>query len=186
MTANLQPLLAEEARPSLSEKFASIFPSWPIMVATIIAFVIVFLCLYKLVYKPVKQMVKARQDYIQANIDDSLKQKESSLEKLEQANQNLIEARKQADIIVVKAKLRAEKVSNFYTQKAKAQSKRLLEETQVDINAQKREFEENSKKYVVQVATELANKILKREISSETQDQIINQFLNSEKEVSEL
>ncbi|WP_051789184.1 F0F1 ATP synthase subunit B [Mycoplasma buteonis] len=175
-----------EDRPQVSDKFEQLFPSWPIMLATIIAFTIVFLVLYKLVYKKVKSKVKERQNFIQQNIDDSVKQKQESSEKLEEANLNLINARKQADIIVTKAQIRAEKVSNLYTQKAKAQSKRLLDETQVDIENQKREFEENSKKYVVSVATALADKILQKEISAETQNDIIDRFLNSDKTVEEL
>ncbi|WP_426461587.1 F0F1 ATP synthase subunit B [Mycoplasma hafezii] len=184
VVANVTNLL--EKRPGLDEKFAQIFPSWPIMIATIIAFIILFVVLWKLLYNPVKKMIKERQEFIQQNIDDSIKQKEESVEKLEEANLNLINARKQADIIITKAKIRAEKVSNLYTQKAKAQSKRLLEETQIDIDLQKQEFEANSKKYVVQVATELADKILKREISAETQNEIIDRFLNSDKSVDEI
>ncbi|QGZ97665.1 F0F1 ATP synthase subunit B [Mycoplasma sp. NEAQ87857] len=170
----------------VAEKFAQLIPSWPIMVSTIIAFVIVFIILYKLLYKPVKKMLKERSEFIQSNIDESIKKKEESLAKFNEANTNLENSHRQADIIITKAKLRAEKISNFYTQKAKAQTKRMLEETAIDINAQHNEFQTNSRKYVVEVATELANKILKREISSKTQDEIINEFLNSDKSVEEL
>ncbi|VEU70313.1 F0F1 ATP synthase subunit B [Mycoplasmopsis glycophila] len=188
MLTNINLLLAENESTvsKIAEKFNQIFPSWPMMLATIISFVIVFTVLTKLVYKPVKKMIQERQNYIQENINQSVKQTEISLAKLDEANANLINSRKQADIIITKAKLRAEKVSDLYTLKAKAQSKRLLEETHLDIEAQKREFEENSKKYVVQVATELADKILKREISQETQSEIIDKFLNSDKEVDEI
>ncbi|WP_406613586.1 F0F1 ATP synthase subunit B [Mycoplasma corogypsi] len=171
---------------SLADKFETLFPSWPIIVATIIAFIIVFVFLTYFVYKPVKKMMKDRHDFIQGNIDEAIKAKEDSLEKLNEANESLKSARVQATTIINKAKVRADKVADFYTTKARAQSKRLLDETILDIQAQQREFEMNSKTYVVNLGTELATKILKREISQQTQDELINQYLNSDKDAEDI
>ncbi|MFV8489158.1 F0F1 ATP synthase subunit B [Mycoplasma sp. 31_09] len=174
------------AKDGITEKFANLIPSVPMMIATILAFAIVFAILTWLLYKPVKKMMKRRADFIQGNIDDSIKEKELSQKAKLDANNKLQEAHKQADIIITKAKIKASEVSHSYTEKAKAESKRLLEETSQDIASQKREFDSNAKKYIVTVATDLAEKILKREITPETQTEIIDKFLNSNKSPEEL
>lgn len=166
--------------------FEGLFPSIPLMIATIIAFMIVCGLIFYLVYKPIKKLMKERAAFIQNNIDASIKQKEESILKLNNANQSLKNAHIQADEIITKAKIKAEKTVEVYLHNAKTESKRLLEETNIDIENQKKQFDFNSRRYVVEVATELAQKILKREISQNTQDQIIEQYLNSDKDVEEL
>ncbi|QKT05514.1 F0F1 ATP synthase subunit B [Mycoplasma sp. OR1901] len=174
------------AGEQLKEKFLGIFPSIPLMIATILAFVIVFAALWFFLYKPVKKMMQDRHNFIQSNIDDSISKKEESIKTLNEANVQLKNAHVQADNILTKAKLKAEKVAEFYKNQATIKSKRLLDETRLDISTQQKEFDENSKKYIVEIATQLSEKILKREISKDTQDKIIDQFLNSNKEVEEL
>ncbi|MBN4083391.1 F0F1 ATP synthase subunit B [Mycoplasma sp. CSL10137] len=174
------------AGEQLKEEFLGIFPSIPLMIATILAFIIVFAALWYFLYKPVKKMMKNRHDFIQNNIDDSISKKEESIKTLNEANAQLKNAHVQADNILTKAKLKAEKIAEFYTNQATIKSKRLLDETRLDISAQQKEFDLNSKKYIVEIATQLSEKILKREISKDTQDKIIDQFLNSDKEVEEL
>ncbi|TDV24103.1 F-type H+-transporting ATPase subunit b [Mycoplasmopsis mustelae] len=171
---------------TISEKFKGLFPSIPLMIATILAFILAAILLWFLFYKPVKKAMKKRREFIQGNIDDSVKQKEESVLILNQANENLKNAHVQADKIITNAKIKAEKVSDFYRNKAKTEAKRMLNETALDIKAQQKEFEENSKKYIVTVATELSEKILKREMSQQTQDEIVQTFLNTDKEVDEL
>ncbi|WP_435129327.1 F0F1 ATP synthase subunit B [Mycoplasma sp. 6243] len=171
---------------AVAGKFEGLFPSIPIMIATIIAFIIVAIILWIFFYKPIKKMMKARRDFVQNNIDESVRQKEASILALNKANENLKNAHTQADNIITNAKIKAEKVAEFYTIKAQTEAKRLLSETALDINAQQKEFQQNAKKYIVEVATDLSQKILRREISQQTQDEIVNQFLNTDKEVEDL
>lgn len=69
--------------------FEGLFPSIPLMIATIIAFMIVCGLIFYLVYKPIKKLMKERAAFIQNNIDASIKQKEESILKLNDANQSL-------------------------------------------------------------------------------------------------
>ncbi|WP_334686628.1 F0F1 ATP synthase subunit B [Mycoplasmopsis cynos] len=169
-----------------NELFGGLFPSIPIVIATIIAFLIVFGLLFYFVYKPVKKLMKERQEFMQNNIDETIKNKEESILRLNDANEGLKNAHIQADQIISQAKIKAEKISDVYIHNAKIESKRILDETSIDISAQQREFNFNSKRYVVEVATEMVKKILKREITKETQDAIITEYLNSDKSVEEL
>ncbi|QNM93725.1 F0F1 ATP synthase subunit B [Mycoplasma sp. Pen4] len=170
----------QTAGQGVLEKFKALTPSIPLMIATLIAFGITIAILVYFFYKPVKAMMKRRHDFIQSNIDESITNKEQSLVRLNEANDKLKDAHKQADIIVTKAKIAAGEVAHNFTEKAKAESKRMLEETTQDIASQQREFDLKSKEYIVTVATQLAEEILKREITPQTQSEIIEQFLKSE------
>lgn len=163
---------------SISEKFNAIFPSVPLIIATILAFIILFVVLYVFVRKPVKEMIKRRKDFIQNNIDESVKIKEEMIEKLNQANVVLENANNQAESIVNRGYVRSEKIVIEYTGKAKNDAKQLLEEAHLDINKQQKEFELKSRQIVAQTAKELAEKILKREISKESTEEIIEKFLD--------
>ncbi|WP_236094574.1 F0F1 ATP synthase subunit B [Mycoplasma anserisalpingitidis] len=171
---------------SISERFVGLFPNIPMMIATIISFTLAFIFLTFFLYKPVKKMLKERHDFIQSNIDESIKVKEEAINKTNEANKHLQDAHIQANKIVNDAKVRSEKVIIAYTAKAKLDSKTLLEEAKLDIKAQKREFNEHAKDKIATLAIELAEKIVKKEISRKNHEEIIEDFLKSDITIEDL
>ncbi|UUM20042.1 MULTISPECIES: ATP synthase F0 subunit B [unclassified Mycoplasma] len=188
MIQNTVKLLAENNsfdKPSslqqgIAEKFEAIFPSIPLMIATIIAFIAISIIIYVFLRKPLQEMLKKRKEFIQSNIDESIKFKEDMIEKLNQANENLENSNKQAEVIINRAKLKAEQIVVTYIAKAKNDSKQLIEEAHLDITKQQKEFEQNSREIVAQTAKQLAEKILQKEISQSTQEEIIEAFLQDD------
>ncbi|UUD35901.1 ATP synthase F0 subunit B [Mycoplasmopsis citelli] len=161
----------------ISDKFEAIFPSIPLMIATIIAFIAIGIITYVFLRKPLQQMLQKRKEFIQNNIDQSIKFKEEMIQKVNEANLNLENSNQQAEVIINRAKLKAEQLILAYVAKAKNDSKQLIEEAHLDINKQQKEFEQNSREIVAQTAKQLAEKILQREISQSTQEEIIDAFL---------
>lgn len=174
------------ASDEIAKRFNNLFPSIPIMLATFIAFVIVFLLLFFFLYNPVKKMIRKRQEFIQSQIDDSIKAKEDSLAKLSQAQAELIESHKQSVNIVNNAKSKAQEILASYKNKAISDANRLIEETQIDLNERKKEFDKNSRILIAETATEIAQRILKREISKSTQDEIIKDFLEDKTPIEDI
>ncbi|SYV93140.1 F0F1 ATP synthase subunit B [Mycoplasmopsis synoviae] len=174
------------ASDEIAKRFNNLFPSIPMMLATFIAFVIVFLLLFFFLYKPVKKMIHKRQEFIQSQIDDSIKAKEDSLAKLSQAQAELIESHKQSVNIVNNAKSKAQEILASYKNKAISDANRLIEETQIDLNERKKEFDKNSRILIAETATEIAQRILKREISKSTQDEIIKDFLEDKTPIEDI
>ncbi|WP_029512782.1 F0F1 ATP synthase subunit B [Mycoplasmopsis iners] len=162
---------------SLTEKFAKIFPTWPMMVATLIALALSILFLYFLAYKPIKKAIKARQEYIQNNIDSAKALKDQSQQQLDQANEKLAQAQNEASQIVQDGINRSNKIMMNYIAHARNTSKRMLEEARMDVAKQKEEFFEESKNQIAEVASELSKKILQSTVSPETEQAIIDEFL---------
>ncbi|WP_051677936.1 F0F1 ATP synthase subunit B [Mycoplasmopsis opalescens] len=181
MLHNIIYAAAVPERPDLSEsiqeKFFKIFPSWPLMLATLLSLLISIIILYFLLYKPVKKAIKARQDYIQNNINQAEETNKLSQQKLEEVNTRLAKAHEDANLIKRDAKIRAEAAYSRYIEKAKSTSQRMIEEAKIDIQLQQSNLLKESKKEIVTAATNLSRQILEREISQETQDKIIDKFL---------
>lgn len=163
----------------IEEELNGLFPSVPMLVATLVALAIIILILFFLLYKPIKKSIKARQDYIQSNIDQAKATNDLSKNKLKEANDKLILAHEEANNLVKNAKIRAEKVIISYTAKAKMESKRIIEEAELDIKQQKDSLMEDSKNQIAKAATELSRQILKKEVSKKTESEIIDKFLES-------
>ncbi len=169
-----------DLKSEISEKFKAIFPSLPMMLATVISLILVIIFLTFLIYKPLRKAIKKRHDFIQKNIDEAKENQKLSLEKLDLANQHLEQAHKSADDLIKDAKLKAEKVMNVYTEKAKMNAKQIIEEAELDINNRRIAMEEEAKQNVVNTALELTKKILEKEISKKNEAEIINKFLAEE------
>lgn len=165
---------------TLTDKFIKLFPSWPMMVATLISLVFVVLILWYLAYKPVKKAIKARQDYIQSNIDQAKELNKQSEIKLQQANQRLSDAQKEADQIVQDSRKESNKILFSYITLARNNSKRLLEEARNDVLKQKEEFLIQSKNEIANVASELSKKILQKSVNKNIEQEIIDNFLTNE------
>ncbi|QZE12436.1 F0F1 ATP synthase subunit B [Mycoplasma sp. Ms02] len=164
---------------SISEKMLNIFPNLPLMIATIIAVGIMFVFLVYFLKKPTEAMIKRRKDFIQANIDASVQQKEEAIVLTNQANEKLQEAHNQAYKVINNAKVNAEKVVIAYTAKAKNDSKHLLEEAAIDIANQQRQIEESARAKITETAVLLAQKIIQKEISVSKHQEMIDEFLDA-------
>ncbi|VEU77976.1 F0F1 ATP synthase subunit B [Mycoplasmopsis columbinasalis] len=175
--AETQPEGVTALSQDIREKVEKIFPSVPIMIATVIAFLLTMVILYFLAYKPIKKAIKARQDYIQNNIDSASQLNEQAAEKLVQANLKLSEANSQADQIVQDGIAKSNKLVREYVDYARKTSKRMIEEARVNIDKEHAEFLTSSRVYIAQAATELSHKILGQSVNQEMQSQIIDAYL---------
>lgn len=167
---------------TLTEKFKALFPSYPMMIATLIALILVILILWFLLHKPIKKAMKERQDFIQNNIDQAKATNDLSQIKLKEANERLAQAHLDANAIVKEAKLHGEHVIAQYTEKAQAESKRITEKARFEISKEREMLIEESKNNIAKAAIEISRQIIKKEVSKQSQDKIINDFLEDKKE----
>ncbi|WP_237022748.1 F0F1 ATP synthase subunit B [Mycoplasma miroungigenitalium] len=165
---------------AFTEKFEKLFPSWPMFVATLVSLVLVLIILWYFLYKPVKKAIKQRQDYIQSNIDQAEQANVSSQELLAKANMKLLNAHDEARNVVKDAKHEGEKVLVTYLEKAKRESKRIINEAKADVKLQKQELLEENQKHIAAAAAMLSRKILKEEVNSDIENKIIDEFLKGE------
>lgn len=135
----------------------------------LVSFIIVLVILAKFGFPALVNMVNERKQYI----DDSLKSAREANEKLshikEESESILVEARKEQARILKEAMDTRNKIVNEAKDKAKAEGGRLLEEARKQIQKEKDDAIRDIRKQVAELSVEVAEKVLRKQLSSEVE-----------------
>lgn len=133
----------------------------------LVSFIIVLAILAKFGFPALVNMVNERKQYI----DDSLKSAREANEKLshikEESESILVEARKEQACILKEAMETRTQIVNEAKDKAKAEGGRLLEEARKQIQKEKEDAIRDIRKQVAELSIEVAEKVLRKQLSSE-------------------
>ncbi len=134
-----------------------------------VSFIIVFVILAKFGFPVLVNMVNERKRYI----DDSLKSAREANEKLshikEESESILVEARKEQARILKEAMETRTQIVNEAKEKAQEEGGRLLEEARKQIQKEKDDAIRDIRKQVAELSVEVAEKILRKQLSSEVE-----------------
>ncbi len=168
--------------PDANHKIEGLFPSWPTIVSTILATGILLIVLTNLVWKPVKNKVAQRQQYIQDNIDSSLKNQEDTLVTSKQVHDELIRAKTEASDIISRAHIvaqgNAEKTIITTNQKVQ----RILEDNNNEIIRKRKAMQKEIEDEIVNVALSAATEIIDKNMNNESNNRLIEKFINNAKQ----
>ena len=135
----------------------------------LVSFIIVLVILAKSGFPALVNMVNERKQYI----DDSLKSAREANEKLshikEESESILVEARKEQARILKEAMDTRTQIVNEACDKAKAEGGRLLEEARKQIQKEKDDAIRDIRKQVAELSVEVAQKVLRKQLSSEVE-----------------
>ena len=163
----------------ITKTFDNLTFNWPYFVLSLLTLTLVVLFVTFLVYKPLKKMLKARQEFIQNNINESIKAKEKALEAQESIDLKINDANIKVSNLILEAKSESEKIINDGMQKAQKQSELLLQQANILVEKKYKDFELEQKKIIIQNAVELARKILKRELKDKDNKKLINELMEN-------
>ncbi|MBN0919372.1 F0F1 ATP synthase subunit B family protein [[Mycoplasma] gypis] len=172
---------ANSVSVTLGNQFKAFSWSWPYFIVTIVSLAIITIILTFLVYRPVKKMLAKRQEFIQKNIDETVKAKEDALQLQNKANESLLETYKRVDKMLNDARVDSEKIIDDSTEVAKIKAHSMIEQANNSITKSWRDFEKQQKTIIVENAVEIAKKILGREIKDEESKKYIQQLLDEAK-----
>lgn len=135
----------------------------------LVSFIIVFIILAKFGFPALVNMVNERKQFI----DDSLKSAREANEKLshikEESESILVEARKEQARILKEAMETRSQIVNEAKEKAQLEGSRLLEETRKQIQKEKDDAIRDIRKQVAELSVEVAQKVLRKQLSSEVE-----------------
>lgn len=163
----------------ITKTFDNLTFNWPYFVLSLLTLTLVVLFVTFLVYKPLKKMLKARQEFIQNNINESIKAKEKALEAQESIDLKINDANIKVSNLILEAKSESEKIINDGMQKAQKQSELLLQQANVLVEKKYKDFELEQKKIIIENAVELARKILKRELKDKDNKKLISELMEN-------
>jgi F-type H+-transporting ATPase subunit b len=153
-------------------------PSYGLIVWTLVAFLTVLFLLKKFAWKPILNSLKEREDFIQNALDSAERAKEE-MKTLQSNNERfLIEARAERDQLLKDARDVREKMISDAKGIASKEGERLLKSARENIQNEKMAAITELKNQVAVLSIEIAEKILKTELSNdEKQKSLIKNLL---------
>jgi F-type H+-transporting ATPase subunit b len=145
---------------------------------TIITFVILVLILWKVAWNPIINMLDARAEKIRGDIDKAEKFRVES-EQLIQKHKEIVSRADEENIrIIADGKAIAEKVRVEILEKTSHEADEIAERSKREILAAKKKALNELKQEVVNISTEIASKIIMKNLNAEDQKNLINDTLN--------
>ena len=134
----------------------------------LVFFGILLFLLAKLAWKPILSSLSEREHQIQSALDLAEKTR-ADMAKLQADNQQLLaEARSERDSILKAAKESADRIIAESKDKATVEGKRIIEDARETISNERAALVAQMKKEVVTISLEIAEKVLRKELSDKS------------------
>lgn len=138
-----------------------------------VSFLVLLLALKKFAWGPVVNMMQDRENKIASDIDNAEKSKIEA-DKLEKQRQmELKQSRTEAQKIIAQAKDTAENNAHGILLEAQEHATRIKKQAQEDLRIERDRMIDEAKKEVADLSIEIAAKILKKELSASTHQELI-------------
>ncbi len=145
--------------------FDVIRPDFGLLFWTSIIFILFWLLIGKFAFKPIAEALKKRENDIQSALDEA-KNAKLEMANLKSENEALLaQAREERAAIIKEAKEAKNAMINEAREKAKEEASRITSSAMLEIENQKKAAITEVKNQVGGMAVEIAEKILKRELS---------------------
>ena len=149
---------------------------------TIITFLLLFYVLAKFAWKPLLSMLEERESLIKRSLSDAETAREE-LQKINLESEAIItKARTEAQSILSDGKAAAEKIKDDTVAKAKKEASKIREEAKQQIKAEKDKAISDIKKEVVDLSLNVAEKLIKKNISEKDNASLIEESLENIKQ----
>lgn len=133
----------------------------------------------KFLYKPVMDIIKKRQQITDQPLADAEKARDEALAMKAEYEQNMAQAKAQADQIVQDATRTAALRSEKIVQEARAEAASLKQQAEADIAQQQKKALNDVKDEIGGIAMEIASKVVEREINEQDHAALIDEFIKT-------
>ena len=141
------------------------------------AMLVLFTLLSYLLFNPVRDFLKKRQEYVESNLNDALKDKEEAAKLKDEYNSRLAGVEKEADEILSASRKKAIKRENQIVDEAKVEAARIIERANKEAELETSKVKDEVKKEIINVAKEMASKLVEVSIDDAKQASLIDETL---------
>jgi F-type H+-transporting ATPase subunit b len=145
---------------------------------TIITFIVLVLILWKAAWKPIVEALDARAEKVRFDIDNAERSRQEAEQLLAQHREMMNNAKNEAAQIAARSKEEAEKVKNDIIEKAHAEAKNIADRAVKEIEGAKDKALADIKTEVVNLSTEIASKILGKNLKPEDQKDLVEDAID--------
>ena len=153
-------------------------PSWLSLVVQLTSFIILLLVVFFFAYKPVKRLLKERADHVENEIQEAAENKASALKENETAKINVANSKLEASQIIQNAEKSGQEKYDALINKAEQDIKEMKAQADKDIAQAKQDALNDIKNAMVDIALDASKEILKREVDSQDNEQLAQDFIN--------
>jgi len=159
--------------------FSVITPDFGLLFWTTVVFVLFWFLIGKMAFKPIAEALRKRETDIQDALDAADRAK-AEMANLQAENDRLLtEAREEKVKILKEAKDTSARMVNDAKDKAKEEAGKILDGARVEINNQKSAAMKEVQNEVGQMALQIAEKVLKKELTgSQDHQQYVNKLVD--------
>lgn len=155
-------------------------PEIGLFIWTLIAFLFVLFILRKFAWKPILKTLNERETGIADSIAAAEKVKEEMKQMQAQNETLLAQAREERSQLLKEAKETKDRIISEAKEQAKAEANRIMEDTRLQIEQQKNAAMTAVKNEIGNLAVEVAEKILRKQLSNQEAQQGLVQMLAEE------
>lgn len=157
-------------------------PSYGLIVWTLVAFLSVMFLLKKFAWKPILKALQEREESIQSALDEAKKARQEMVNMKADNERILNEARAERDVILREAREIKDKIVAEAKEKATSEAEKLTAIARENIQNEKMAAITELKNQVAHLSIDIAEKILKQELSEkDKQKTIVSNLLNDVK-----
>ena len=149
-----------------------------LMLWTIITFIVLVLIMWKAAWRPIVDALDARAEKIRFDINNAERTRQEAEKLLSQHKAMMDNARNEASQIIAKGREEAEKMKAEIVEKATTESRTIAERAKKEIDLAKDKALLDIKTEVVLLSTEIASKIINKNIKPEDQKALVEEALN--------
>jgi F-type H+-transporting ATPase subunit b len=144
---------------------------------TILTFLVLVGLLAKFAWRPLLEALDSRQEAIRKSLDDAQLAKQE-LERLHQESAAIIAgARSEADAIIAKSRLDAERLREEMKQKAKIEADGIVKNAERQIQLETGRALQQIRQEAVDLSVMIASKLIQRNLTKEDNEQLIDEAL---------
>lgn len=140
---------------------------------TLLIFVLVILVLGKFAWTPLLNGLQQRERFIRSSLEEAKRDREDAEARLREYEQRLAQAKTEASGIIDQARGEAESLRTRLEQQAREDSESMLDRAKREIEIAKQAAVKELYSTSAGLATELAGKILERELDAQDHDRLI-------------
>ena len=144
---------------------------------TIITFLVLLAVLAKFVWKPLIEALNRREEKIRKSLEDAEKAQERMEKIQKEAEEVMTKARHEAQAILEDGKVIAQKVKDEIVADAKEKAESQVQNAKIQIDAEKEKAIGEIKGDVIDISLQVAEKLIKRNISKEDNYELIQDSL---------
>ena len=154
-------------------------PNGGLMFWTIVIFVLLLVVLSRFAFKPMLAAVEARERSLQQAIDDAKRDREDAARVLAEHRAELEKARGEAQKLIVDGRVTAEKLRSDLLEQTKAQQQEMLDRARREIETEKNNAIAALRREAVDLAIAGAGKVIERNLDSEANRKLVENFLGT-------